>query len=90
MKEKIIGKYKLLVDEVPADIIIKKTAEEFVPLYELSFPHIKEATEAVLDTIREKLISEMEIKSIVVSDSEDLNRMRERFLKKSYDYILAG
>ena len=87
MKETMLDKYKLVVDEVPADIVIKKTPREFVPVYKLSFPHVAEATQAALDHIREKLVSEMEIKTIEASTPEELNKLRARFLKKSSDYL---
>ena len=51
MKKEIIKSYTVVTDDVPANVKIQRTEEEFVPIYSAVFPKIEPATQAVLDDL---------------------------------------
>ncbi len=79
--------YELVVDNVPAKINIMSIHKEFVPVYQVIFPKIEPATQAVLDEIRERLISEMDIKPIEVLNPEEIKALKTDFIEKSLTLI---
>ncbi len=87
--EKITG-YEVVTDDVTAKIEILKTEKDFVPIYNMTFPKIEPATMAVLDSIREKMVVEMEIKPIQIMRSEETEMMKKKFLEKSLLFIREG
>jgi flagellar protein FlaI len=86
--KKVIEKYKLVVNNVPADITIYADPEkEYVPIYELIFPIIEPATEAVLDSIREEMVQELEIRPAEVLNPGEATRIRNKFNERTADII---
>jgi len=82
--KKTIDKYRLVVNNVPADITIYSDPEkEYVPTYELIFPIIEPATEAVLDSIREKMVEELEIRPAEVLNPEEAKKIKEKFIERT-------
>lgn len=79
-----IDKYRLMVNNVPADItIFTDPDKEYVPTYELIFPVIESATEAVLDSIREKMVDELDIRPAEVMNPEEANKIKKKFLDRT-------
>jgi flagellar protein FlaI len=87
MKDKIIEQYEIPLDETSAHVNIISTEREFVPVYELIFPKIETATEAVLDAIREKLILEMPISPEETFSREKMERAKQKFFRRSLELI---
>lgn len=83
-----LAKYKLSVDNVSASVNILRKPEEYTPVYEISFPKVSEATEAVLDSIRERLIESVKIKISEILDPKALEDVKKRFLQQSEIFIL--
>ncbi|MDI6798524.1 MAG: ATPase, T2SS/T4P/T4SS family [Candidatus Aenigmarchaeota archaeon] len=83
----IIESYKIEADGVPAQINIIKKPEEFVPIYELVLPRFEEATVAVLDAIRTKLITEVGVKAQEILDPRIMEELKQRFFSKSLELI---
>ncbi len=90
MKEEKIQSYEVVTDDVRAKISIAQTERDFVPIYKLSFPKIEPATMAVLDSIREKMVAEMEIKPIQIMRPEETEVMKKKFLERSLALINEG
>ncbi len=82
VKTGIIQRYDVVADGVPAKVKIEKTEHSFVPLYNISFPKIEPATKAVLDEIRERLITEMDITPSEVLTPEGMNELKKAFSEK--------
>jgi flagellar protein FlaI len=82
--KRTIDKYKLVVNNVPADITIYADPEkEYVPIYELIFPVIESATEAVLDSIREKMVEELEIRPAEILSPEEAKKTKDKFIERT-------
>ncbi len=82
-----LAKYMITVDNVSASVLITRRPEEYMPLYEISFPKISEATEAMLDSIRERLIESVKIKISEILDPKALEDMKKRFLEQARIFI---
>jgi archaeal flagellar protein FlaI len=76
-----LAKYNVTVDKVSAFVVVSRKAEEYMPIYEISFPKISEATEAVLDSIRGILIEKVKVKISEILDPNALDGIKKRFLE---------
>ncbi len=84
---KIMDQYRLVVDNVPADIKILVDPTEFVPIYQIKFPKIEEPTQAVLNSIREKLITELMIEPEEILNVKELKKLKEDFSKRAFELL---
>ncbi len=82
-----LERYEVLVDNVPAKVIISKNKKEFVPFYKLVFPAVEPATQAVLDSVREKMVSELEIRPMEIANTEEMKKLKRAFTEKSAKLI---
>lgn len=87
MEAKTPEKYRVNVDNVPAKITILSSLKEFVPIYHLSFPRVEPATKAVLDSIRERMVTELDIKPMEIINPEEMGKLKKEFHDKSMEYI---
>lgn len=87
MKDSIIEKYEVQTDELTATVNILHDAKEYVPIYHLIFPKIEPATEAVLDSIRERVIMTLTMKAEEILNPEDMTQLKERFVKRASKLI---
>ncbi|MBI4181564.1 MAG: CpaF family protein [Candidatus Aenigmarchaeota archaeon] len=81
--------YDLDVDGVRATVLIEHKPSEFVPLYTLSSPSVEPATQAVLDAVKEKLITELDLRPAEVIDPAEVRVLKKKFLARSQDLIKA-
>lgn len=82
-KLEVLAKYSIVADKVPATVIITKKPEEYTPIYEITFPKISLATEAILDAIRERLIETVKIKISEILDPKLIQEIKGRFLEQA-------
>jgi len=79
--------YITTADGVPAKVTIYWNPKEFVPIYKLEYPTVEVATQAVLDSIREHLITDMDMQPSQVLDPKDMSTLKTKFLAKSLQLI---
>ncbi len=84
---KPLREYYVSLDELSAKVSILKYPAEFVPTYKVIFPKVEAATEAVLDSIRERLIVEIAISTEETLTQEQAERLKESFFKRSLELI---
>ncbi len=82
-----MAEYEITSDKLKALIQIVKDENEYVPLYELSFPHIEDATQAVLDHVRHKIVEDMTLSPNEIIDPKETKELKERFIKKADQLI---
>ena len=87
VKEELIESYDMEVDDVPATVRILHDPSEFVPIYQLIFPEIETATKAALDSIREKLITELSIEPEEVLSAKEMKQLKEEFAEKALKLV---
>ena len=82
-----LGSYTIVADNVPAkvDIIIKP--EEYTPIYEVKFPTIEPATQAVLNSLKERLIEIVKIEISEILDPKAMEEIKQRFLESARSAI---
>jgi len=77
----------LQADKLKATIRIIKDKKEYVPIYEMSFPHIEEATEAVLEHVRHDIVEDLTLNTTEIIDPKETEQLKERFTKKAEQLI---
>jgi flagellar protein FlaI len=87
MEERILDRYSISAQKVRADVEVKLTPKEYVPIYSVRMPKIEKATEVLLDEIKETLISTMRIKVTELMDPRSFEQLKERFYSKSIELI---
>ncbi len=85
--EKLHNHYKLVVNDVQANIRIYSGTVEYVPIYEIMIPMIRDATEAALDSIRERLIDELDLRPAEIISPEEMKSLKKRFSDKATDIV---
>ena len=83
----VIEEYRLVVDNVPSTVRIVHDPKEFVPVYELHFPMIETATQAALETVRERMITELQIEPEEILDAKELKALKEAFIKRALEML---
>ncbi|MBI4021543.1 MAG: CpaF family protein [Candidatus Aenigmarchaeota archaeon] len=86
-KEDVAQKYVVTADGIAADVNIGFAPGEFVPIYRVRYPKIEIATRAILEAIREKLISEIDIRPSQTLVPEEIEAMKARFFAASKQHI---
>jgi len=87
MEAKTIDKYSIVAEKVRADVEVKSTTKDFVPLYEVRMPKLKEGTNILLEEIRDKLITMMRINVTELMDPSTFEEVKSKFYSKSLELL---
>jgi len=87
MAENVLAEYSIVADKVPAKITIKKMVEEYVPIYNIRFPRIEPATEAILESIKDSLIQTVKLEISEILDPRSVQEIKNRFLESAMEII---
>lgn len=87
MPEKVHDSYKLLVNDVPANIRVYTSEKDYVPIYEVIVPMVREATEAALDEIRERLLDVLDLRPAEVIGPEEMKTLKKKFSEKASELV---
>jgi flagellar protein FlaI len=82
-----LGNYIVVADKVPAKVEVIKRPDEYTPIYEVKFPTIEPATQAVLDSLKEKLIEIVKIEISEILDPKIMEDIKNRFLESAKNAI---
>ncbi len=77
--EKIVDQYSFDADDMPINIRIIAKPGEFVPIYEVSIASISKTTEMILEQIRKKLVKEVSLGMLEITDLKRTSVVDERF-----------
>jgi flagellar protein FlaI len=84
---KILGTYKLESEKVIADVKIVQRDNEYISTYELEYLQINDATKAVLNKLKEKIIEKVDLKiSDLVIQGDDVT-VRKKFTEKAKEFV---
>ncbi|MFH0956583.1 MAG: ATPase, T2SS/T4P/T4SS family [Candidatus Aenigmatarchaeota archaeon] len=86
-EKKVISEYEFEYDGVPAKVKICWQPPEYVPVYNLEWPEIEPATNAVLDSVREKMIEQTIIPFGEVINPDEMKNLQEKFLREAFNLI---
>jgi hypothetical protein len=87
MTETVLEKYVVTSDKVSGEVEIKRVPNELVPIYFLRLPKIEPGTLAILDKIRELLVTKIPIKSTELLDVSAIEDLKQKFLAFGLDAI---
>lgn len=79
--------YRIEVDNVKATVRIILKPEEYVPIYDVEYPKMQEATSIVIDTIREELIEKVSISPREILNTKLMEGLKQRFMEKANELI---
>src|SRR3989338_7275137 len=88
MPRQILESYKIKCDDITVDIKISKGEGQSI-LYQVSISEISEATLALLDEVRNILITEVQISAKEIIDPKIVDTLKERFRKKASDILVS-
>ncbi|MEK6843338.1 MAG: ATPase, T2SS/T4P/T4SS family, partial [Candidatus Micrarchaeota archaeon] len=84
---KILSTYKLENEKVVADVKVVQRETEYINTYELEYLQLNEATRAVLNTLKEKIIEKVDLKiSDLMTQGDDV-LVRKKFTEKAKEFI---
>jgi flagellar protein FlaI len=84
---KILAKYAIVSEGVPAEVVISQKDEEYINSYEITHVHVREPTRVVLDYLKEKIIESVDIKISEILDPREAERVRERVIAKAHEFL---
>ncbi|MFH1317046.1 MAG: type II/IV secretion system ATPase subunit [Candidatus Woesearchaeota archaeon] len=88
---KIIGRlvdtYIVEADKVPATVNIWDVQKENIPIYEIRMPKIAEATEALLNDIRDELAKKIPIEIDDITDTREIDELKQKFFNEAKKII---
>jgi flagellar protein FlaI len=87
MEDKIIEAYSVMAEKIRADVKIKVTEKDFVPIYDVAMPKLEEATNILLEDIRNKLITIMRISITELMDPSTFEELKGKFYSKSIELL---
>ncbi len=87
MQERILDKYSILAEKVRADVEIKVTSKDFIPIYDVRMPKLEKGTNILLEEIRDKLITMMRIKITELMDPSTFEEVKGKFYSKSIELL---
>ena len=74
-----LEKYIINADKVYGTVSIIRKPEEFVPLYNIDIPSVEKGTLIVLDQIKDKLITEMNLTVSELLDPKKIVEIKKQF-----------
>ncbi|MBI4399760.1 CpaF family protein, partial [Candidatus Micrarchaeota archaeon] len=78
---KIIEKYNLVADHVPAEVTISEKDEEFVNTYDLTTVRVFKPTETLLEHVKKEVITNVHIDINEMLDIRAVEKMKKRFFQ---------
>ncbi len=76
---KLLDKYSLVLDGVPADVFIWDDPKENVPVYEMKMPELEPGTLAMLRDVIEELSKKIQIEVEEISDPRKIIALKQKF-----------
>lgn len=76
---KHIDSYQIDAEGILVDVKIEQKETDFVPTYAISILNISKATSIILERIREKFVSEVNLGSIEITGFEGMQKVKEKF-----------
>ncbi|MBW2996823.1 hypothetical protein KY349_00615, partial [Candidatus Woesearchaeota archaeon] len=79
VKSGVVETYSFKSLDVPVRVTIKKTKEDYVPIYSLDIADISKTTQLILEKIREELIRAVNLGMIDIRDARQRGAIEDKF-----------
>ena len=86
---RLLDRYAVVSENVPAEITIAERLEEYVNTYELKQVKLLKATEVVMNYLKEKIISSVNIKISEILDPREIESVRKKFIARAEELVTA-
>jgi len=83
LQEKVLDQYSIEVDGLFIAVKISQTLKEFVRIYSINAPKIGKGSNALLENLKNSIISEVPISSEKLLDKDFFTALRQEFHKKA-------
>jgi len=83
----VLLEYEIDSDNVTAKVTVLEKPNEYVPIYSIEQPVLHKATHAVLDHVREQVISMVKLSTSEFIDPKAYNDVKKRFMEKAMDIL---
>ncbi|NOQ55535.1 MAG: hypothetical protein GQ477_01875, partial [Nanohaloarchaea archaeon] len=85
--EKILLEYDIKSDNITADITILERPDEYIPIYSIEQPKLHEATHAILNHVREEVISMVQLSTSEFIDPKAYGEVKQKFMAKAMEIL---
>lgn len=82
-----IDKYTVVSDNIKVEVLIYKDPSKFVPTYEIHLPKLEDATKALLEDTRDKILGIAPIKIELLRDPASLQALRTKIKEVARDLL---
>ncbi len=83
----VLLEYEISSDNVTAKVTVLEKPNEYIPIYSVEQPVLHKATHAVLDHVREQVISMVQLSTSEFIDPKAYNNVKKRFMEKAMDIL---
>jgi len=83
ISEDIKKEYVVEADNVETDVKVVERSEDHVPRYLVDYPEFEEATQTILDDIKEEITQELDIEEREILDPKSMDKIKQEFLETS-------
>lgn len=83
----VLEEYTINYQNVVASVKICHDPNEYVPIYEIKYPKIEEATWAILDSIREKIVTDLAFQTDDILGPEETSDVKNKFTERATKLI---
>ncbi|MCX6767412.1 MAG: ATPase, T2SS/T4P/T4SS family [Candidatus Micrarchaeota archaeon] len=84
---KVLAKYVIQSENVPAEVTIAQREEEYINTYELKHAKVMEATNVVLNFLKEKIIEGVDIRISEIMDPREAERVKEKIIPTAHELV---
>lgn len=78
MEKTQLDRYFIVSDNIRIEVVIYREQSKFVPIYELRAPKLEEATKALLEDVRDKILTTVPIKIELLRDPSSVAVLRKK------------
>lgn len=86
VKERL-DSYNVDSDGVPAEIVIAKPEEEYVPVYYMNRPQVEESTQALLSMVRDEMTENVKLSTKEFVDPSELDTVKKKFRDEAHELL---
>jgi flagellar protein FlaI len=84
---KILDRYVVVSEKVPAEVTISEKPEEYVNSYEIRMVKVSKATEVMLNHLKERVIGTVDVKISEMLDPTEMENVRNKFKEKAEEMV---
>ena len=84
---KILDKYTVISEKVPAEVTISESFGEYINIYGIKQATVSKATEVMLQHLKERVIGNVDIKVSEILDPNEIENIKKKFKDKAQELV---